>query len=185
MSDLNFFSFHKYGNDNKAKNNKKIHIMLYLTLLIVITTFIFNTIKIFVLEKDIKYYISNLSEKELESEFTESERLSNNFNLLVKYDEELSEILSKIEKRNNVSEKLLSSIVSTVPKEISFEKILVENNMVIISGSAGNRVCVAELKHELSSLPNFEYVHVNKIVENNSSSLEYSFEIKCLLREVG
>ena len=55
---------------------------------------------------------------------------------------------------------------------------------MIIKGTSSDRAAIAELKYNLSKLQVMVDVYVNSINTQNAVEGEYSFEIKCVLKEV-
>lgn len=75
-------------------------------------------------------------------------------------------------------------ISSTVPSEVSFKNLDISDNTITIKGVSTSRSAVAELKHNLSSLPKMQDVYVNSIDNLGAVEGEYSFDIKCMLKDV-
>ena len=90
-----------------------------------------------------------------------------------------------MKKRDNVSETLLKNVSSTVPSQVSFKNLDIVENTIVIKGVSTDRTAVAEFKHNLSNLPIMQNVYVNSIDTQSAVEGEYSFDIKCVLKDVG
>lgn len=185
MKDLNFFA--PYQGKNKEKLNTKIYIYGaagFVGFLILLTLGI-NTFRLASLENSIKKYNSKLADPKIQSELKEAELINNKITTLKKYDSALMDVAISVKARDNVSDTLLNDINSTIPSEISFESLNISDNTVTIKGTSKNRTAVAELKHNLSGLSKMKDVYVNSIDSLGAVEGEYSFEVKCLLKDVG
>ncbi len=164
MNDLNFFEPYQ----GKKKENRNVNLYIYSALFmvssIIILSFAFNMFKLRRLDK-------------------EAQETNKKIELLDKYNVSLNNIYSKVRKRNNVSYDLLNKISSTVPSEVVFKSLSIESNTILIDGISSNRESIAELKHNLSELYEMEYVYVNSINNKDAVLGEYSFNIKCVLKE--
>ena len=184
MNDLNFFA--PYQNKKKESFNANIYIYGASAVvgLIIIGSLMFNGVKYFLLDRVIKDYTERLQDPEIQSELKEAENLNGQIGILTKYDDVLSDVAKSVKDRDNVSDQLLKEISSTVPSEISFKSMDILNNTVTIQGTAANRTSVAELKYNLSRLSKMQNVYVNSIKNTGAVEGEYSFDIKCVLKDV-
>lgn len=185
MKDLNFFK--PYLGKNKEKMNFKMYVygMMGIVGILIIVSFGINITKIIVLNKSINDYKEKLSASEIQTQLKEAENINKQIDILKQYDTALSDVAVSVKKRDNVSDTLLKDISSTLPSEVSFTNLDVTENTIAIKGTSTNREAVAELKHNLSKLPIMSDVYVNSI--NTQSAVEgaYSFDIKCVLKDVG
>lgn len=184
MKDLNFFE--PYQGKKKEKTNAKIYIygaMGIVGLLIVVTLTI-NTVRIIMLNRSIEDYNKKLSDSQIQQELKEAEDINKQITTLKQYDSALTDVAVSVKERDNVSDTLLNDISSTVPSEVSFKNLDIVNNTVSIKGVSTNRTAVAELKHNLSELSNMQDVYVNSIDNSSAVEGEYSFDIKCVLKDV-
>ncbi|SFD09198.1 PilN domain-containing protein [Clostridium uliginosum] len=184
MKDINFFSH--YQGKNKEKKNNLIYIYGVAALVgfVIVVTLGVNTFRIYALNKSIEDYNAKLSAPEIEDKLKEAESINSQIEILTKYESALTDVSNAVNKRDNVSDKLLNYISSTVPSDVSFKSLDVKNDVVIIQGVSKSREAVGEMQHNLKGLPNTREVFVNSLDNNNSVSGEYSFEIKCVLRSV-
>ncbi|AWK49726.1 fimbrial protein [Clostridium beijerinckii] len=190
MKDINFFK--PYLGKSKEKINFKIYMYgtIAIVALLIISTLITNTVRIFMLDNSIKDYKNKLGADEIQEKLKEAETVNNEINLLKQYDTSLTGIAVSIKERDNVSYTLLKDITSTLPSQVSFKNIDIVENTISIKGVSSDRTSIAELKHNLSELPLMESVYVNSIDNKNTvdskntSNGEYSFDIKCVLKDV-
>ncbi|POO86541.1 MULTISPECIES: PilN domain-containing protein [Clostridium] len=184
MKDLNFFAPYQGKKKEKTNTNMYIYGAAGLVGFAILSTLIFNSAKLFLLNRSIKDYTLKLEDKEIQTELREAETLNNQIQVLNQYDTELSHVAKSVKERDNVSDTLLNEISSTVPSEVSFKNMDVINNTINIQGVATNRTSVAELKHNLSGLTKMQDVYVNSIKDSGAVEGEYSFDIKCVLKDV-
>lgn len=184
MKDINFFK--PYLGKNKEKINTNIYIygVMAIVGLLIVITFGINTVRIILLDRSIEDYNNKLSATELQEQLKEAENINKQINVLRKYDNAVTEISAAVKKRDKVSDKLLIDISSTVPSEVSFKSLEITDTTLNIKGVSTNRSAVAELKHNLSSVAEMQDVYVNSISNSGALEGEYSFDIKCVLKDV-
>lgn len=184
MSDLNFFAPYKIEKKKSINTDIYIYGLVVLAGLIIIFSFGFNTIKLIILGKQTKNINEKLNASEIQLQLKEANNINSQINVLSKYNNSLIDIAKKVNERNNVSDEILNDISDNVPSSVAFKSIDVENNVLKISGTAGDWVSVAEYAHTLSELPIMQNVAVNSINQSGAVEGEYSFDIKCVLKEV-
>lgn len=184
MKDLNFFAPYQGKKKEKTNTNMYIYGAAGLVGFAILSTLIFNSVKLFLLNREINNFTKKLGDSEIQTELREAELLNNQIQVLNQYDTELSHVAKSVKERDNVSDALLNEISSTVPSEVSFKNMDVINNTINIQGVATNRTSVAELKHNLSGLTKMQDVYVNSIKDSGAVEGEYSFDIKCVLKDV-
>ena len=184
MKDLNFFK--PYLGKKKEKMNFNIYIYSALAIsgLFIIVSFGINTTKIIMLNKSIAEYNTKLADPDIKSKLKEAESINKQIDVLKEYDSALTDVSISVKDRDNVSAELLKDISSTVPSEVSFKNLDVIENTVMIKGITTDRAAVAELKHNLSRLSEVADVYVNSIDIKDAVEGEYSFDIKCVLKDV-
>lgn len=184
MKDLNFFK--PYLGKKKEKINFNIYIYgaLLITGLFIIISFGINTHKIISLNNSINEYNEQLAASDIQVQLKDAENINKQIEILKEYDSSLADILISVKERDNVSATLLKEINSTMPSEVAFKNLDIVENIVLLKGTSTNRTAVAELKHNLSKLPIMTDVYVNSIGTQGVVEGEYSFEIKCVLKDV-
>ncbi|CUU50164.1 PilN domain-containing protein [Clostridium beijerinckii] len=184
MKDLNFFK--PYQGKNKEKINSRIYIYgaMVIVALLIVGTFGVNTVRIILLNRSIDDYNKKLSDPEIQEQLREADDINKQITTLKKYDSALTDVAVSVKNRDNVSDVLLMDISSTVPSEVSFKNLDISDNTITIKGVSTSRSAVAELKHNLSSLPKMQDVYVNSIDNSGAVEGEYSFDIKCMLKDV-
>lgn len=184
MKDLNFFTPYQGQKKEKADNNRYIYGAAAFAGIIIMSTLLFNSTKMFLLNREIKRYAEELGKTEIQEELKEADKLNNQITVLKEYDTSLMDVAKSIGERDNVSTELLISINSTLPSETVFKNMSVVNNTVAIQGTSTNRKSIAELQHNLKELSNMDDVFVSSIDNSGAVQGEYSFEIKCVLKDV-
>jgi type IV pilus assembly protein PilN len=185
MKDINFFKPYLGKKQEKMNSNMYIFGAMAIVGLLIIVTFGINTTRIFLLSKSINSYNDMLSASEMQTQLKEAEKINKQIDTLKQYDTALADIAISVKDRNNVSDMLLKDISSTLPSKVSFKNLDVVENTILIKGTTTDRSAVAELKHNLSKLPIMEDVYVNSIDTQSAVEGEYSFDIKCVLKDVG
>jgi type IV pilus assembly protein PilN len=184
VKDLNFFK--PYQGKSKERKNSKIYVYgaMAIVALLIVGSLGVNTVRIILLNKSINNYNIKLSAPETQEQLKEAEDINKQITILKQYDTALTDVAVSVKERDNVSDTLLLDISSTVPSEVSFKNLDIEDNTVTIKGVSTNRSAVAELKHNLSSLSIMQDVYVNSIDSSGAVEGEYSFDIKCVLKDV-
>lgn len=183
MKDINFFSPYQ-GTEQEKKNgmNYVYNVMGIVGGLIVITLIV-NTTRIILLNKSIAGYNEKLNSSEIQEKFSEAESTNNKISILTKYELALNGVIEKVNDRNNVSDLVLTSVNSTIPSQISFKTLQINNDILTIQGISSSRDAVGEFQHNLKGLPIMNNVFVNSIDIDGSLQGEYAFDIKCILKE--
>lgn len=184
MRDLNFFEPYQVKSKSKVSMNVYLYISIGIVAAIILSSLISNVIRLTIIDKSIAGYTEKLEAPDIQKELKEAENVSKQIDVLSQYNIALNDISKAVYKRNNVSDELLNNVSSTIPSEISFKELEITNNTLTIEGTTTNRTSVAELQHNLSQLSNMQDVHVNKIDNEKTVEGEYSFDIKCVLKDV-
>lgn len=184
MRDLNFFT--PYLGKNKERANTKIYIYgsIIISASLIVGSLAINTGRILLLNRSISSYESKLEVPEIKEKLSEAEVINSKISSLKEYETALTDVSKKAIERDNVSDSLLLDINSTIPSEVSFQNLTITDNVINIKGVSTNRRAVAELKHNLSSLSRMQNVYVNSIDTSGSVLGQYSFEVKCVLKDV-
>ncbi|NFG63266.1 MULTISPECIES: PilN domain-containing protein [unclassified Clostridium] len=181
MRDINFFS--SYKGKNQEKRSAMIYIYGAMGIIggLIIITLIFNSARILILNKNIENYNEKLNNSEIQQKFSEAEKVNDKISTLTKYDTTLNDVLSRVNNRNNVSDLVLTDINSTIPSQISFKTLQINNDVLTIQGVSSSRDAVGEFQHNLKELSIMKEVFVNSIDVDSSIEGQYSFDIKCVL----
>lgn len=83
-----------------------------------------------------------------------------------------------------MSSELLRSINSTIPKEVSFKTITVEENVITFKGVSKNRQGIGELQYNVKQLDIVENAQVGSISSDDVGNESYTFDLKCTLKDV-
>lgn len=184
MKDINFFKPYLGKHKEKINSKKYIYGSGIIVGAFIIISFGVNTTRIFLLDRSINDYKSKLADTEIQEKLKDAENVNKEMTLLKQYDTSLTGIAVSVEKRDNVSDKLLKDISSTLPSQVSFKNLDIVGNIISIKGISTERTAIAELKHNLSELPTMEDVYVNSIDAQSAIEGDYSFDIKCVLKDV-
>lgn len=184
MEDLNFFAPYQNKTKETINANKYFYGAAIFVGVAIIVSLAFNSIKLFIVGRQIKNIESKLNAPEIQMELKEAQNVNNQIGVLTQYNNALVDIAKNVEHRNNISDEILNDINSNVPQGIVFKNIDTENNTIKLKGTAKNWGSIAEYKHNLSELPIMQNVTVNSIDSSGAVEGEYSFDIKCVLKDV-
>lgn len=185
MRDINFFKPYLGKNKEKINLKKYIYGTSAIVVIAIVGTLGYNTFKLFSLNNSINDYNEKLSDPKMAQQLKDADDINKQITILKEYDTALTDVAVSVKSRDNVSAALLNDISSTVPSEVSFQSLNISDNTILIKGVSTDRTAIAELKHNLNALSNMHDVYVNSISRTNSSTeTEYSFDIKCVLKDV-
>ncbi len=185
MKDFNFFK--PYLGQKKQSKNKMIYIITTLGLFttLVLGTFLWNSLSIFKLEKDIDKLKSQYNSKENQDKLQQMHKLEKKYEVLIKYYDGVKVVYASVEDNSKVDSNFLNKITSTIPGDISFKTINVDGANLQIQGISKSRKAIGEFQHNLKKLNFVSEVHISNIGgEGTDSTGEYNFNLKCLLKGV-
>lgn len=182
MRDINFFT--PYKTKGGSKENY-VTVLIILLGVVIISSFSVNATKIVLLNKEIQTYQDKLNEDDIKDKVVIAEEVNRQLEALNSYKSGLNTILNSIETRDIVSNILLNQIDSTVPSNINFKSVNINNNTITIQGVSTDRQNIGELQYNLKSLSSIKTVHVDSISGSESLDREYTFNIKCYLNGGG
>jgi type IV pilus assembly protein PilN len=185
VKDVNFFKPYLGKQKEKINSQKYIYGAAAIVGIIILISLVSNTVRIYLLDRSITDYTNKLAASEIQTQLKEAQDVNKQIEILKKYDTSLTDVAVSVKNRDNVSEKLLKEISSTVPSQVSFKNLDIVDNTIAIKGTSTDRTAVAELKHNLSKLQVMKDVYVNSIDTNGAVEGSYSFDIKCVLKDVG
>lgn len=177
--DMNFFA--PYVGEKKEKQNKNLYIYsvgAFLSVFI-LGSLVWNTANIMLLNNKIKYYNNELNKPEVIEKIAKYDDLNNKGNILNSYDKSVTAILSSLKTREIVTSNLLDKLSASIPSEVTFKNITINNNEISIQAVSTTREAIAEVQHNLRELNNINDVYISGI----SGEEVYNFNIKCQLKE--
>ena len=185
MRDLNFFKPYLGKSKQKINFQRYVYGVMVLVGLLIIVSFSVNKARIMLLDKSISSYNEKLSDPEIQNQLQEADNVNKQIDILKRYDKALNDVAMSVKNRENVSESLLKDISSTLPNEVLFKSLDVVENNVAIKGTSTSREAIAELERKLRELPIVADIYINSINTQGAVEGEYSFDIKCVLKDVG
>ncbi|SKA80369.1 Tfp pilus assembly protein PilN [Clostridium sp. USBA 49] len=182
MNDFNFFL--PYLNKNKSNKDTNLYIIVSAIILMFFVggTFLWNSISIIKLNKDINEINAQLKNPEKAEKLKKAEDISNKEKILNKYYDGVKLIVKEINKKDLVKSELLIDIASTLPKDVSFKSIVFDEQFIHIQGISQKRVSIAELQYNLKQLKFISDVQISSITDGSDGG--YSFTLKCVLKDV-
>ncbi|WP_066890164.1 PilN domain-containing protein [Clostridium nigeriense] len=180
MTDMNFFA--PYQGQKKEEKNKSIYVYSLVGFLsvAVIGSFVWNTTNIILLNNKIKEYNSKLESAEVKEKLAIWEDISRKSNILAKYDNGLNEIIGGLKTREVVTTELLNKLSSSLPSEVTFNSININNKEIDIQAVSTSRVAIGEIEHNLKNLNNIQDIYIGGITGTEI----FTFDIKCSLKDV-
>lgn len=185
MKDLNFFS--GYNGDKEEKRGFELYFYGAMGVLgaIIVLTVVISVVRIVMLDMSIKKYNNELNKPEFQAQLKEAEDINGKIAILSKYEGAISDVASSVKKDDIVTDNLLNDISGALPKEVSFKDFDINGYDVTIKGSSRTRAAIGEFEHNLSELPKAKKVQVNGISKSNAVGEDYTFEMTCVLKEIG
>lgn len=183
MKDFNFFQVESY--DEKEKSNKKNYILATAGILVffMVLTSGYKLVKTFKLNKEIKAMESYINSKENIEKLKEAERQQDKLKILEQYKQKVSPIADFIESSGNINSYLINNIYISIPKDVYFKSINMDNNNIQIQGQGSRREDIAEFQYNLKDTNLFENIFVSNISQSEGG--KYIFNLKCTLKDVG
>lgn len=184
MQDLNFFK--PYLGKKQEKKDEKIYFYIAygILTLIILGTLTYNLTQIISLNRDIKDYTQKLDSPEIQDQLKEAQEISNNIEVLNKYEGSLSNVANAVAKNDIVTDDLLNDICRAIPKDVSFKDFKIEGYTLSIKGVTHTRAAIGEFEHNLKGLSQIKTVLIDKIAKSNTVGEDYSFEMTSVLKEV-
>ncbi|WP_171011284.1 PilN domain-containing protein [Haloimpatiens lingqiaonensis] len=183
MKDFNFFQVESY--DEKEKSNKKNYILATAGILVffMVLTSGYKLIRTFKLNKEIKAMESYINSKENIEKLKEAERQQDKLKILEQYKQKVSPIADFIESSGNINSYLINNIYISIPKDVYFKSINMDNNNIQIQGQGSRREDIAEFQYNLKDTNLFKNIFVSNISQSEGG--KYIFNLKCTLKDVG
>lgn len=185
MRDFNFFA--PYQGEKKKVVNKRIYVYTLVTIMIVVIfgSLAYNTINIYVLDKNIKKYTSEINNSDIQQKVKDAEDINKKMAIVNNYNSGIDIVKDNIDKKDMITSNLLNSINSKIPKEMSFTNISIEENKVSFQGVAKSRQDIADFEYGLKNLDFISDTHVGSITVDESKPGTYKFDLKSTLKDVG
>ena len=180
IKDMNFFA--AYQGQKKEQKNKNIYVYSLVGFLsvFIVGTLAWNSTNIFLLDNKIKDYNEKLEKEDIKVKIEKWDEISKKDDILKRYDKELSDIVDGLKTREVVTTGLLDKLSATLPTEVTFNSISINNTDISIQAVSTSRVAIGEIEHNLKKLNNIQDVYIGGI----SGDENYTFDIKCVLKDV-
>ncbi|GFZ32514.1 hypothetical protein CSC2_30400 [Clostridium zeae] len=184
MNDFNFFA--PYQGKQKQVVNKKIYIYTVsaVVLLFIVGTFVWNSINVYMLNRDIDKFQSSINSPKVQDKVKKAEEVNKKIDVLNKYDDGLTKINEGINSRNTISSSLLNKINSTLPADVYFKSITVDGSSLSIQGVSKTRTAIGEVQHNMKVLDIIADAQIGNISGDDSNDGNYTFDLKCTLKDV-
>lgn len=184
MRDINFFSPYQ----GKKKENINTQIYIYgaavVVGLFILVTLCVNSYKMIYYKTSIAKYEAKLTDSDTKKKLDEAKVVNKKLEILNKYEHGITDISKNMNSRDVVTTKLLNSISATLPSDVYFKSIDVATSAINIKAMSKSRKAIGEIEHNLKNLSNIQDVYIGAISGDGALDGEYSFDIKCVLKEV-
>ena len=184
MAELNFFNTYK-ANERFSKNRTLLAAGICSLLFVLIVGFYavtelylasvnndINTMKAFInsSENIEKLKAINAKKKEIE--------------IMNIYSSAVDAISTKLGANDKIKSTVIETMNTAIPKDVSFNTMALSQDAFQIQGSAPGWKSVAELLHNLNATGIFQKVWVDSIQSADTTSGNYTFSIRCTLKDV-
>lgn len=173
--DIDFFSTYQSKNEQKRSQNRYGYLLGGITLLIIVGTFITQFIQSTQLTSKINELNKELNSPVIQEQIVESDRVYEILEVLNQYDQELSVLVKNITSRDLITTQLLNQISSTIPSDVTFSSLSINDTTIMMQASSQSRTAIAEVQHNLKQLPFIADVYIGSI----SAEAPYSFSLSC------
>lgn len=184
MTDLNFFA--PYHGEKQKVVNKKIYIYTTAAILTlgILGSLTYNTVNIYLTEKAIEEFNTKINSAEVQEKVKEANEVNKKISVLQKYDKGIDGINSDINRKNLISSYFLNKINSKTPKDISMTSITAEDGKLNFVGTSKSRQDVGDFENGLKNIEFIDDVQVSTINEDLEKQGNFTFNIKCTLKDV-
>lgn len=184
MRDFNFFA--PYQGQKKQTVNKKIYIYSIgvILLLIVVGTLIWNSVRIHMLNSSITKYNKEINSSQVQEKVKIAEDINRKITILNKYDAGLTELADGMESNNNIKSEFLNDLNLTLPQDVSLKSASIDGSSINIQGASKSRTAIGEFQHNIKALDKIEDAQIGSISSDGTNGAEYSFDLKCTLKDV-
>lgn len=189
MHDINFFS---QILEVKKKKRQKSVIAISVTgalILIVVFAYLIMELTVFFLNKDISSMQSYLSSEAIMENKKSIMDKRKKIEIMSSYDIIIDKILTDIQGKDFIGNKMLEKLFLTVPREIVVKDLSISMESVSVQGNAPGRQQVAEFLHNLKSLDILSDVHIKSLQKSDGNTAEgftagggFIFDIQCSLK---
>lgn len=184
MRDFNFFS--NIAKERKSDSKRKyIELGILGTILFIfIASFTVNFVRIHFLKKQISTYEAEINADEMKENLAQAKKINSEHSDLEKYYTNVKEASQQILSNDYVNTQRIKIINSTVPKDVVFTQISIDNKNLTIQALSKTRSAISDLQYNLNNLGFIENTYISGIGDRDTKG-EYSFSISCTLKEVG
>lgn len=184
MRDFNFFSHIAQERKSDSKRKYIGLSVLGVVLFIFIASFSINIVRIHLLKKQISAYESEINATDMQENLTQAKKIASEHSTLEKYYTNVKAASEQICSNDYVNTQRIKIINSTVPNDVIFTQISIDNKNLTIQALSKTRSAISDLQYNLNNIGFIENTYISGIGERNAKG-EYSFSISCTLKEVG
>lgn len=184
MRDFNFFS--QIAQERKSSSNRKNigGSILGLVVFVFVVSFSVNMIRMHMIKKSINNYEAKINAPSMKEKVSEATKIEKEHNTLEKYYNNVKVAAEEIYSNDYVNTQRIKIINSTVPNDVIFTQINIDNKTVTIQALSKTRSAISDLQYNLNNLGFIDNTYISGISERNAQG-EYSFSVSCTLKEVG
>ncbi|MBI6101802.1 PilN domain-containing protein [Clostridium perfringens] len=184
MRDFNFFS---HITEERKSDSKRKYIgfgLIGALVFIFVVNFSINIIHGHVLDKNISYYEGEIDNPDMKEKLGIATKVEKEHDALENYYNDVKVAIEQVYDNNYVTTQRIKIINSTVPKDLVFTQISIDNKTLTIQALSKTRSAISDLQYNLNNLGFIENTYISGIGERNAQG-DYSFSISCTLKEVG
>lgn len=177
--DMNFFSI--YNNKNKTSDASTLMLIIFEIIVIglIIFSLGYNSISIYLNNKEAEDYRAKLETEEIVKKVEESTEVNFKIDLLTNYDNSMDTVIEAVDSRDVVNTTLFKQLSYTLPSEVTFSAMNASSDSILITGTASSMKSIAEVEHNLRAYDFIASTHVGTIKYVNDTT--FTFDITCYL----
>ena len=175
--DINFFSTYLSKKEQSKNQNRYGYCLGGTTLLIILGAFITQSVQEFRFSSKINELNEALNSPEVQEQIAESDRVYEMLEILNQYDQELNVLVDNITSRDLITTQLLNQISSTIPSDVTFSGLSINDTTITMQASSQSRTAIAEVQYNLKQLSFIKDVYIGSI----SAEAPYSFSLSCTI----
>lgn len=184
MRDINFFSEQLKKNSASRKKKSLGLVGLILIVCIFAGTYILTAFMIKGYKDDINTAKNYLESEEVRQKKQELDAIKQKSDILVRYQKVINNIILALEQEDRINSTLIEEFNKVIPRDVMIKSIVIASSGIKLSGTAANRISIAEFEHNLIDLDYFKEIHVGTIRSTKKDSTSSEFDIDCVLKDV-
>jgi Tfp pilus assembly protein PilN len=184
MKDFNFFD--SYGGSRKDLKKEYLYAVILSCglVLLIVFTYAYNYYNISKLNSEIVDIQQNLNSKENIVKIKEIEDEDKKLVIMNKYYGKVVSVSDSINNNDFIGSEVIDKINSCVPEGVYFKVMTLDASGVQLEAEGNDKEQVAVFERSLRNLDIVKEVHVDSIDSSSAESEKFTFNAKCILKDV-